>query len=111
MNAKISAGLLMYERAPELRVFLIHPGGPYWKNKDAGAWSIPKGEVEENEELFATAQREFQEETGIKPHGTFIPLGDVTQKSGKIVHAWAFEGSWHGLLTTSTFVKMEFPKN
>lgn len=90
---KTSAGLLMYrirERKPEF--LLVHPGGPFWKNKDTGAWSIPKGQVEENEKEFETAKREFEEETGIKPAGDFRPLQAIRQKSGKIVKAWAFEG-------------------
>src|SRR5258706_13451832 len=93
MSVKISAGLLMYRiknKKPE--VFLAHPGGPFFKNKDEGHWTIPKGEVEEGEDLLQTAVREFKEETGITPEGDFIPLGTITQKGGKIVHAWAFEG-------------------
>ena len=81
--------------AKELQFFLVHPGGPFFKNKDEGVWSIPKGIPEsENEELLAVAQREFEEETGIKPAGNFQPLGSVQQKAGKIVHAWAFLGEW-----------------
>ena len=96
---KISSGLLMYRiRNNSMEFFLVHPGGPFWKNQDRGAWGIPKGQVEENENLFDAAKREFFEETGIKPSGNFVPLGRVTQKSGKIVHAWAFEGDWSGLL-------------
>lgn len=78
----------------ELEVFLVHPGGPYFKNKDLGWWTIPKGLSDEGEELLDTAIREFEEETGIKPSEPFIELGFVKQKGGKTVHAWAFEGAW-----------------
>jgi predicted NUDIX family NTP pyrophosphohydrolase len=92
MNAAISAGLLMYKfDCEELKVFLVHPGGPFFKNKDDGYWSIPKGLVEKEEELLSTAIREFKEETGIESIGEFNSLGWVKQKSGKTVHAWAFE--------------------
>jgi predicted NUDIX family NTP pyrophosphohydrolase len=89
---KISAGLLMFrfiKQTPEF--FLVHPGGPYFKNKDLGYWTIPKGEVIAGEDLLETAEREFFEETSIKPFGPYIELGMVKQKGGKIVHAWAFE--------------------
>ena len=78
----------------ELQVLLAHPGGPLWKNKDDGHWTIPKGEAPLEEPLLETAIREFEEETGIKPHGPFIELGSIRQKGGKVVHAWAFEGDW-----------------
>src|SRR5206468_6817804 len=92
---KISAGLLMYRmRDGQLEVFLAHPGGPLFKNKDEGHWSIPKGETEPGEELLAGAVREFEEETGLEPRGDFIVLGAITQKGGKIVHAWALPGEW-----------------
>ena len=91
-----------------LEIFLVHPGGPYWKNQDRGAWGIPKGHVEENENVFDTAKREFFEETGIKPNGDFAPLGSVTQKSGKIVHAWAFERDWNRRLK-SNMAKIRWP--
>ena len=81
---KISAGLLMYRmKNNQLEIFLVHPGGPFWKGKDEGAWSIPKGEVEEGEDFFKCAKREFEEETGIKPNGDFTVLGSVKQKLGK----------------------------
>jgi ADP-ribose pyrophosphatase YjhB (NUDIX family) len=90
---QISAGLLMYRRrGNQLQVLLVHPGGPFWRNKDAEAWSIPKGEVNDGEDLLAAAKREFQEETGTAATGQFIPLNSVRQTSGKIVHAWAVEG-------------------
>ena len=92
MSANISAGLLMYSiKSGELKVFLVHPGGPFFANRDNGYWGIPKGLQDENEELLKTAKREFEEETGIKPEGDFIPLGSVKQKTGKIVHAWGFK--------------------
>ena len=78
----------------EPEYFLIHPGGPFFAKKDEGVWSIPKGLAEGNEELLETAQREFSEETGITPAPPFHPLGTVTLKSGKVVHAWAFPGTW-----------------
>src|SRR6478735_1492226 len=88
-----SAGILLWKReGGALRVLLVHPGGPFWKNKDAGAWSIPKGELDEGEDLLAAAVREFEEETGTKPAGDFLKLTPITQKSGKIVHAWAVAG-------------------
>ena len=88
---KVSAGLLMYRRVNgNLEFLLVHPGGPFWKNKDAGAWTIPKGELHENEEPLAAAVREFEEELGLRPEGTFQPLKSVRQKGGKLIHAWAF---------------------
>ncbi len=93
MVEKISAGLLMFRlNKGKLEILLAHPGGPFFKNKDAGYWSIPKGEPDNNEELLETAKREFKEETGITPKGDFIPLGSIMQKGGKTVYAWAFEG-------------------
>lgn len=71
---------------------LVHPGGPFWKNKDDGAWTIPKGEAADGEDLSTRAQIEFEEEIGIKPSGNFLSLGSIKQKGGKTVHAWAFEG-------------------
>lgn len=95
---QVSAGLLMF-RVVEgaLEVLLAHPGGPYFRNKDFGAWTLPKGLVEPGEEPIACALREFREETGIEPTAaSYLPLGEVRLKSGKRVHAWAFEGDWHG---------------
>ena len=110
-RAKVSAGLLMYRRrGAELEVFLAHPGGPFFARKDAGAWSIPKGEVEPGEELLATAVREFEEETGIPAGEPRIPLGEVKQKGGKVVHAWAFEGDWpEGATLRSNTFSLEWP--
>jgi predicted NUDIX family NTP pyrophosphohydrolase len=86
---KQSAGLLLYritDAGPQ--VFLVHPGGPFWKNKDEGAWSIPKGEFTDDEDGLAAARREFTEETGFHAQGKFIPLEPCRQRSGKMVHAW-----------------------
>jgi predicted NUDIX family NTP pyrophosphohydrolase len=93
--AKVSAGLLMYRRRGGLaEVLLAHPGGPFWAKKDLGAWSIPKGEVVPGEDLEAAAKREFKEELGLSlsANAELIPIGHVTQKAGKVVHVWAFEG-------------------
>ena len=90
---RVSAGLLMYRRAGgELQVLLAHPGGPFFRHKDEGAWSIPKGEVGPGEDPLAAAVREFGEEIGVVPTGPFLPLTPVKQRGGKLVHAWAFEG-------------------
>lgn len=107
---KVSAGLLMYRRENgNIEVLLIHPGGPFWKNKDLGAWSIPKGEVNNNENEFDAAKREFFEETGVKPEGNFISLNPIRQKGGKIVKAWAFEGNCDPTKIKSVTFKMEWP--
>jgi len=90
---KVSAGLLMYRRKKKrIEVLIAHPGGPYFAKKDKGYWTIPKGEVEPGEDLLKTAKREFREETGLRAKGKFDYLGTVVQKSGKLVHGWAFEG-------------------
>ncbi len=91
---KTSAGLLLFrQRAGELEFLLAHPGGPFFKKKDAGAWTIPKGEAESGEDLLSRAKIEFGEELGTAvPSGEFLPLGFIQQKGGKIVHAWAIEG-------------------
>jgi predicted NUDIX family NTP pyrophosphohydrolase len=110
-RSKISAGLLMYRiRDGQLEVFLAHPGGPFFEKKDDGYWSIPKGETEPGEDLRAAAIREFKEETGLEPRGSFIELGTVKQKGGKIVQAWAFEGDWEESrrLESNTF-ELEWP--
>lgn len=92
-RSNISAGLLMFRRRNNsLEFLLVHPGGPFWKNKDEGAWSVPKGEIQPNEDLLTRAQIEFEEEIGFKPQGDWIALGSIKQKNGKTVHAWGFEG-------------------
>ena len=107
---KKSAGLLLYRRRAGLwEVLLVHPGGPFWARKDKGAWTIPKGEIEQGEEAFAAARREFEEETGCRPEGEFHALTPVKLKSGKIVQAWAFEGDWDpGMLVSMNFI-VEWP--
>lgn len=108
---KLSAGLLMYRLSgDQLEVFLAHPGGPIWQNKDAGAWTIPKGEPDDGEDLLLAAQREFKEETGLTAQGPFQELGTIKQKSGKVVHAWAFEGDADPTQTTCNEITMEWPK-
>src|SRR5580658_6302109 len=89
---KRSAGLLLFRRTSEIEVFLVHPGGPFWAKKDDGAWSLPKGEYAEEEDALLAAKREFQEETGFRVDGDFLPLGELKQKGGKMVTAWAVEG-------------------
>lgn len=107
---KRSSGLLMFRRRGDgIEVLLVHPGGPFWKNKDAHAWSIPKGEFGEDEDPLQAAIREFQEETGIAPAGEFIPLSPVKQSGGKLVHAWAFEGDLDPATIHSNSFLMEWP--
>lgn len=108
--SKISAGLLMYRvHDGSLQVLLAHPGGPFFRNRDDGAWSIPKGEIEPGEDFLAAATREFQEETGVTPAGPFTPLTPVTQKGGKIVHAWAFAGDCDPAEIVSNTFTIEWP--
>ena len=106
----VSAGLLLYRRGGRgLEVFLAHPGGLFWRDREAGAWTIPKGVVAEGEELLAAACREFEEETGIRPQGPFRSLGSVRQKAGKLVHAWAWEGDADAQRVTSNSASTEWP--
>ncbi|HLW66394.1 MAG TPA: NUDIX domain-containing protein [Gemmataceae bacterium] len=106
----ISAGLLMYRfHNGELQVLLAHPGGPYYRKKDEGVWSIPKGEAEAGEDLLETAKREFEEELGVRPIGPFIPLKPVKQRSGKMVHSWAFAGDCDTGAIVSNMFTMEWP--
>jgi predicted NUDIX family NTP pyrophosphohydrolase len=108
--AKRSAGLLMFRRSGgELEVFLVHPGGPLWAKKDEGAWTIPKGEYEGDEEPLAAARREFEEETGFHAAGQFLELGSIKQKSGKIVTCWAFEGNCDPNKLVSNTCEIEWP--
>ena len=105
-----SAGLLVFRRkGPALEVFLVHMGGPFWQRKDEGAWSIPKGEFETEPPLDA-ARREFHEETGLAPVGSFIELDSVKQRSGKVVHAWAVEWDCDADKIKSNTFTMEWPK-
>lgn len=108
--SRVSAGLLLYRIDDgNLQVLLAHPGGPFFKNKDDGAWSIPKGEIELDEDFLAAAQRGFVEETGVKPTGPFVALTPVKQKGGKVVHAWAFEGDCDPSAIVSNTFTMEWP--
>ncbi|WBY01719.1 NUDIX domain-containing protein [Ramlibacter tataouinensis] len=105
-----SAGLLMFRRTGDgLQVLLAHPGGPFWARKDDGAWTLPKGEVDDGEDAFATALREFEEETGCAPAGPFVDLGEVRQKSGKRVQAWAFEGDFDPATLRCNLFELEWP--
>ena len=108
-KSEISAGLLLYRERGAIEVFLAHPGGPFWAKRDLGAWTIPKGLVESNAELLATAQREFTEETGFVAHGPFLPLRPVKQKSGKTVHAFACAGEFDPARLRSNTFEVEFP--
>lgn len=107
---KLSAGLVLYRiKERELQVFLVHPGGPFWKNKDEGAWSIPKGEYTEEEDAFEVAKREFLEETGFEVEGEFRELNMLRQPSGKRIRAWAVEGDCDADAITSNSFSMEWP--
>ncbi len=106
---RTSAGILLYRRKDSgLEVFLIHPGGPFFTNKDEGVWSIPKGLLDPGEDPLAAAKREFAEETGCRAEGAFWPLAPVKQKGGKTVVAWAGEGDCPEAITSNTF-EMEWP--
>lgn len=107
---KRSAGLLMFRRGPAgIEVLLAKPGGPFWRNKDLGAWTVPKGEYEPPEEALAAALREWDEETGFPAAPPFLPLGEVAQKSGKRVSAWAFEGDCDPSGLRSNEFEIEWP--
>ena len=108
---KTSAGILLYRRrGNKLEVLLVHPGGPFWTRKDLGAWSLAKGEYQEGEEPLCAALREFFEETGHKPAGPFLPLGQRKQPGGKTILAWAAEGDWDSSSLVSNTFSMEWPK-
>lgn len=111
--AATSAGILLYRRGAEsLEVLLVHPGGPFWAKKDEGAWSIPKGEVENGEELRRCALRELEEELGASfsiPVDELIELGSVRQKSGKVVHCWAVECDFDPATLSSNTFSIEWP--
>lgn len=109
-KSKHSSGLLMYRICEDrCQVLLAHPGGPYFQKKDAGAWSIPKGEPDEGEDYLRAAQREFHEETGLTAAGPFIELTPIQQKGGKTVHAWAFAGNCDPSTIISNTFPMEWP--
>jgi predicted NUDIX family NTP pyrophosphohydrolase len=106
----ISAGLLLYRSGKgAVEVFLVHPGGPFWRKKDAGAWSIPKGIIDANEDPMSAAKREFDEETGLKVSGDFTPLSSVKLRSGKVLLAWAVEGDCDPSEIKSNTFPMEWP--
>jgi predicted NUDIX family NTP pyrophosphohydrolase len=111
--ARQSAGLLLFRRRAEgVEVLLVHPGGPFWKNKDAGAWTVPKGEPDAGEPLLSAARREFAEETGFPcpdDAARLLPLGEVTQRGGKVVTAWAVEGDCDPTRLRSGSFEMEWP--
>ena len=106
-----SAGILLFRfRVERLQVLLVHPGGPFWSGKDEGAWSIPKGVVDEQETPLEAAKREFEEETGFEVEGQFIDLGTIRQPSKKIVHVWALKSDVDAALATSNIFTMEWPR-
>ena len=96
-------------RNDRLEVLLVHPGGPLWRRKDAGAWTIPKGEIQHGEAPLAAVIREFGEETSLRMEGPYVPLTPVRQKGGKVVHAWAFEGDCDPASLVSNEVTIEWP--
>jgi predicted NUDIX family NTP pyrophosphohydrolase len=105
-----SAGILLYRwPGPALEMLLVHPGGPFWAKKDVGAWSIPKGEFSGEQDPFAAALRELEEETGVVPHGDFLPLGELIQSSRKTVTAWAVQGDLDVANLKSNSFEMEWP--
>ena len=107
---KTSAGILMYRRRDrDVEVLIVHPGGPFWKNKDAGAWSIPKGEFLPGQDPLKTAKREFKEELGKAAVGKFVELRPVFQAGGKVVYAWAVEGDLDAANITSNEFELEGP--
>jgi predicted NUDIX family NTP pyrophosphohydrolase len=110
MPSKKSAGLLLYRRSGgRLEVLLVHPGGPYWRRRDAGAWSIPKGEIEGDETEETAARREFSEELGYRPQGEPVPLGEAKQPSGKLVTIFALLGDWEPKRLVSSQFEIEWP--
>jgi len=110
MPSKKSAGLLVSRlRSGDLEVFLVHPGGPFWAKKDEGAWSIPKGQMTEDEDPLEAAKREFCEETGFTINGNFVALTPVKQSGGKRVYAWAVEGNCDAAAIKSNTFSMEWP--
>jgi predicted NUDIX family NTP pyrophosphohydrolase len=105
-----SAGILLYRFQKDgVEVFLVHPGGPFWVNKDKGSWSVPKGEYNDDEDALKAAQREFQEETGLSIQGNFIELGEVRQPSGKRVMVWALENDQDVENIRSNTFQLEWP--
>jgi predicted NUDIX family NTP pyrophosphohydrolase len=110
--SKQSAGILLYrERSNHLEVLLVHFGGPFWAGKDRGAWSIPKGELEPNEDPLTAAKRELEEETGVIASAELLPLDPIRQAGGKVVHAWAMRGDVDPNAIKSNMFVMEWPPN
>ncbi len=110
MATKHSAGLLAFRwRRGRLEVLLGHPGGPFWRGRDQGVWTIPKGGIDAPETALTAAIREFREETGFEPAGPFLPLGRITQRGGKVVEAWAFEGDYDPARAVSAEASVEWP--
>lgn len=108
---KESAGLVVYRKSGStIEVLLVHMGGPFWARRDAGAWSIPKGEIDDAEDPLAAARREVAEELGWRPAGNARALKPITQKAGKIVHAWAIEGDWDPTTLRSNTFELEWPR-
>lgn len=106
----VSAGVLLFRTTDRgVEVLLVHPGGPFWRRKDAGAWTIPKGEVQPGEALIAAARREFREETGWPAEGEAVSLGQVRLASRKVVHAWAIEGEFDPARLHSNTFELEWP--
>jgi len=108
-SKEISAGLLAFRRSDEVEVLLAHPGGPFWTRKDDGVWTIPKGLVDPGEDFLAAARREFTEETSLTANGEMIALAPVNQKSGKTVHAFAFEADFNLTRFASNMFEIEWP--
>ena len=107
---KRSAGLLMYRiRSGSLEVFLVHPGGPFWASRDRGAWTIPKGTINPDEQPMAAALREFQEETGFLPAAPYVELGSIRQTGGKLVYAWGFAGDCDPAKLVSNLCHVQWP--
>jgi len=107
----MSAGIVMYHNSGDrLDVLLVHPGGFFWRNRDLGAWSIPKGEFDASEDAEIAARREFKEELGVEAIGALVPLGDIRQRSGKVVHAFALEGDLDVNTVRSNMVAVEWPR-
>ncbi|WP_159469806.1 NUDIX domain-containing protein [Dyadobacter sp. 3J3] len=109
--ARKSAGILLFRIKSEIEVFLVHPGGPFFAKKDLGSWSIPKGEFDHTETAIEAAKREFEEETGKVIEGEFIELKPITQKSGKVVYAWAVKGDIDAENIVSNTFEMVWPPN
>ena len=120
MSRRESAGLLLYRRCSsgagggsaafgQIEVLLAHPGGPYWVDRHVGAWSVPKGGVARGETPLEAAKREFREETGFEPAAPYLTLGTITQRSGKVVHVWAFEGDCDPAQARSNLTTTEWP--